>query len=312
MHYYLPPRLQLGGHPPGNILAYYVPDAGDGALFGALTIKLDECTTLPCKTGALTGLPVWSPDARWTILIAPGTEGSQMLYLGDTDGEIIAEIGPGQSPAWLDAGRFVYVIPNAETETVADRLGRRFGQEVILVHVGQDTVTQDSLFFDAEMVRAAMPLATRPANLGLWTVQSAAPGSRWWYVTARGERAGEEMDYVMAYDPAAGEIGLVAPMGEQALVQSPIVSQSGGQAVVIGLSEDGSRVSVELIDADGGEIRPLASHVPQDWSADGQWLIQTDEETLTLVSTTSQVQLPIEHGLSGCYWAVWTQPQGDS
>jgi hypothetical protein len=135
------------------------------------------------------------------------------------------------------------------------------------------------------------------------------PDSGLWYVSAMGDRGGERTDYVLLYDPLATETRLALPMEQYELVEPPMVNGSGQQAVIIGLHRDGSQVSIELIDAREGEIRRLAPQIPQDWSADGQWLIQNDQGILTLTSTAGDAQWPIQHELTDCYWAVWTEQQ---
>jgi hypothetical protein len=66
-----------------------------------------------------------------------------------------------------------------------------------------------------------------------------------------------------------------------------------------------------MIDAKGGEMRRLAAIVPQDWSADGQWLVQSDRGLLLLVAAESGAEWPVQHDLTGCYWAVWTNRLGE-
>lgn len=306
-HYYLPPRLQPSRQPPSDLLAFLVPGDDEGEGFSALLVNLDQCSSSPCQATPLPGMPIWSPAGQRTVLIVPQPDGSQKLFLGDENGDIAAEVGIGQSPVWLDEHRFVYIPGPQEDEQ--DQLLRRLGQEVLLVDVDEELLPGGEMLFDAEMVRAAIPAAMRPDNLGLWAIQRAEPGSSWWYVTARGDWEGKRADYVLVYDQAAGETRLVLPLEDYALVEPPMVNATGQQAVTIALTRDGSQVSIELMDADTGEIRRLAELVPQDWSADGDWLIQLDQGEMFLVSTASDVQWPIQHGLSGCYWAVWVEQE---
>jgi hypothetical protein len=309
IHYYLPPRLQPAGQPPSNLLAYYVPADEPGEGFSSFLVDLDECRSSPCQTESLPGMPIWSTGGERTVLITSQADGSQLLFLGDERGAMVAEVGIGQSPAWLDDSRFVYVSQGQTDQQ--DRYRRWLGQEVLLVDAAQAPSLDVTLSFDAEMVRQSMPETSRPDSLALWTVQPAAPGSSWWYVTATGNRAGDRVDYVLVYDLETGETRLALPMGQYGLVEPPMVNETGRQAVIIGLPRDGSQISVELIDADTSEVRRLPDLVPQDWSADGDWLIQLDQGVMILVSTADEAEWSIRHDLTECYWAVWTQQEGN-
>ncbi len=308
-HVYLPPRLQPDGQPPENLLSFYVPgdEAGEG--FSSMLVNLETCPSSPCATESLPGMLAWSPDGRRTALIAPEADGNQRLYLGDGKGAIMAEVGIGQSPAWVDEDRFVYVAQGHEDPQ--DRLARWFGQEVRLVDAGSESPSSGHLLFDAETLRQAISVEKRPDNLTLWTVQPAMPGSGWWYVTARGDWKGQRMDYFLVYDQAATEIRLAIPLVEYGLIQPPMVNAPRTQVLIVALPRDDGEMSVELISANTDEVRRLPARLPQDWSADGQWLIQLDRGLMTLVSTDSAAQWPIAHDLDSCYWAVWTKQEED-
>jgi hypothetical protein len=310
VHYYLPPRLQPASRQTSK-LAFYVPPTDEDGLFSALVVDLDECASSPCIPRSLAAMPVWSPEGSWTLLIAPAIDGRQMLSLGDENGESLAEIGSGQSAFWLDERSFVYV--SIDRWAQRDTLGRWPARQVVLATLGEEQppVISTVSLFDAEMVRLAMPAAIRPETLSLWLVQPALHGDQTWFIAASGMREGTLLDYIAVANPFSGEVVLAAPMEEYHLVESPMVSPTGQQAIAIGLSADGSKISIELVDAVTGDMRRLPDLVPQDWSADGNWIIQLDQGLIQLTSTTNDVVWTIRHGLSTCYSAVWTNREGE-
>lgn len=307
-HYFLPPRLQPSNQPYQDKLAFYAPGDDNGERFTALLVDMDVCENTPCKTRTLAGMPVWSPDGQQTLLIVAEPATGSTLYLGDSSGEIRQQVGPGQSPVWLDERQFVYVA--RELNSQPDMLGRPgFEKQVIRASFsdGTPTALAHEVYFDAESVRTAIPDSIRPESLALWTVQPALRGDEWWYVTATGVRGDKRSDYVVVYNPALGETRLAAPLEGFTLVEPPMINVTGRKAIATALSDDGSRLSVELIDAESGQIRRLTDVVVQDWSADGDWLIQSERGVLHLVSTASGAEWPVRHDMTGCYWAVWTE-----
>jgi hypothetical protein len=143
--------------------------------------------------------------------------------------------------------------------------------------------------------------------MAMWSAQPALQGDTWWFVAGIGVDGGRQQDYVLVYNALSQETRLVAPLGDFRLVELPFLNSSGEQAVITGLLTDGSEVSVELIDAGSGEIRRLPNRVPLDWSADGQWLLQSDNDSLYLVPAAAEQSWPVNHDLPGCYWSVWIE-----
>ena len=306
-HYYLPPNIQPPDQPAERYLAFFVPgDANGGQGFSALGLDMEACESDPCELEPLPGMPGWSPDGRHTLVIMAEADGVSTLQFGDDRGRPVELIGRGQSPAWLDESRFTY-IP-LDPGRARDEFGRTFGQQVMLATAnGQDGARLSTeMLFDAEMVRQAIPEGSRPETLGLWTAEPALNGDEWWFVGASSPGEADSQDFVAVFNPQSGEARIIADLGRYRLIQSPMISPQRGYAIIGGLSPDGNDISVELLDAATGELRRLESFFPTDWSADDEWLIQIESGTLTLTSTATGQQWPIEHDLPGCYSAVWT------
>jgi hypothetical protein len=121
----------------------------------------------------------------------------------------------------------------------------------------------------------------------------------------------ESLDYVLLFSPEARETRLALPLDDFRQLEPLSINAGGTKAVAMGLSADGTRLNVELIDASSGDVRSLPDLTPQDWAADGDWLVQSDRGVLYLVSTTDGRQWPVRHDVSGCYSAVWIEQEGD-
>jgi hypothetical protein len=254
-------------------------------------------------------MPVWSPNSQLALLIQAGLEAGNELQLADKDGVPIGAPVPGQSPAWLDDDQFVYVARDLQAE--GDPLGRYFGQMAVVVRIDENGRLLRAPFFTVETVRQAIPASIRPETLALWTLQPALQGDTWWIVTARGGGDIGSQDYVLLYNVESNEIRQALPLGDFQLVQAPMLNSSGSHVVITALSSDRSELSVELIDAQGGKLRRLASQVPSDWSADGKWLLQSYDGVLTLVSTRWDQERAVDIGDRGCTQAIWFERQGN-
>ena len=106
-------------------------------------LDLDNCRESTCSMSYLSGWPLWSADGRFTLIMQTKPDNSPLpqqtqLWLGDAEGRIMTELGPGYAPFWLDGQTYGYV-----------RLGSGGRGEIVTANINDNMphvlLTQDRL-----------------------------------------------------------------------------------------------------------------------------------------------------------------------
>ena len=277
------------------------PDSATSAPFYRW-LDVDACRAAGCTLQPLPGYPIWSPDGRYTILVAGST-----LHLGDASGQIQQPLGDGFSPVWLDAERYAFIrFEQVEGRITAVVMVGRLGENAPQTLFTAATLSQ--LLSGGEET-AVFPkyISLSPADPNLLVV--AASGIN--------DRAGRYYIFTYRLDGLL-ELRLEidgAPQGNPAQ-RTPIgyppylVSPDGRWLVLSELHETWTFYLHNLARNETTVITTDAPAVPDrfpyfDWSADGRWLIIADNGFLRLLAPDHNYQRLIPHAFDACLHTAW-------
>ncbi|MEJ2749651.1 MAG: hypothetical protein P8183_17355, partial [Anaerolineae bacterium] len=94
------------------VLAFYQQDTADSAQMGFDILDLTNCPGPNCQLQNWDRLKHTAPGGDHMLLQNVNDFELPILSLGDSEGQILQEIGPGWSPIWLDETTFAYVRPD--------------------------------------------------------------------------------------------------------------------------------------------------------------------------------------------------------
>jgi hypothetical protein len=281
-------------------------------------IDLDDCPGPDCEVHDLGGFPVWSPDKQKTIL----TQGDA-LYLGDSQGQILAEIGKGFSAFWIDSERYGYA---RYVDGIAG-----YGAELVMGSVGDDVIHTllgphdlAERLLSAEIGIAFVDfISVSPSDRKLLIMSARSyygDLNRSYIISARLPSDFGESDSGIALDDLRLRLALDGlPRGYPGQIAAsgnvPFMFSPDGRWLSLSRLEDPEnnlwRVYVHDISAD--ETKSFAARYPlytfrypfYDWSADGEWLILVDDGYLRLIAPAYDYRRLILHDLHSCFHVAW-------
>jgi hypothetical protein len=218
------------------------------------------------------------------VLVPQQTE----QWLGDADGQIIAELGRGYAPFWLDGQTYGYV-----------RLGLSGRGEVVTADINNDApyvlLNLDELFGQLPGPDSYLPVFI--ANV---QVNPTTPGKLLITIV-------NEEDTILLHFERMNERTVVinespiftsfAPDGRTLILDKPF-DQSGRRTLV--LTHDTIEVGQQVVPTNSG-------HISYDWTADSQWLIISHPGFLKLIAPEHDYVQIIPHEFGGCDRVEWVQ-----
>lgn len=287
----------VSGDPNGRYLAMSANDS-EGFLHYAL-LDLNRCDTAGCQLTEIAGQPFWSPDGSQMILFNWDERNSRQLVRADGSGRLIAELGEGVTPFWLDNTTYGYLRPSAETTGAGISY-----TDVVIASAADDEVslllTIESLAGHLGEASAAGPLSVMDV-----TVNPADPNQLillTWQATARGGGR----SYAFAVDRTSGEPSLL--FAAERMVIWPVYFLNNSRRLLVrSVVLSGPSDSVlYLYDFVEGVLMEFDTRAEGNYgvSADGQWLWQTGGGLLYLYAPAYDYRQVIEHGRPACQMAV--------
>ncbi|MCA9972453.1 MAG: hypothetical protein KC425_19665 [Anaerolineales bacterium] len=287
----------LGGSPDGRFAALSMPR---GALLPYAMLDVQACLTGDgCDSRLLSGLPVWSPDGRHTILVgeASALNSNRALSLADAAGFGEQLVGMGHLPFWVDADTFGYVangwrILFLEAETLQD---------------GRPLFTFD---FTTPLPEAEAQRANGyPIDFAFADRQN----PNLIYAVLMASFADQGNSYLLAHDRETGESVLhVSWRTNNAQPRQYDVSPDGRWFVMwtYDALADGWRLFVHDLWQAETSIYALSQPPPADrpfasWSSDGAWLALADGGIARLLAPAEGLQQRVILERMGCEQAVW-------
>lgn len=265
-------------------------------------LDVSSCAAAGCDLFALNGLPVWSPNGRFTIINDP----SGLLWLGDGQGQVETAVGAGTAPFWLDDNKFGYVrlagtldVPPAEI--VITTLSAPHENEVLLPLSALTSLLPADVSLRDLAIR---DIATHPAQ----------PGKLFIAVAFR-QRVEQEGGFIFHYDVASNELTMPLAIPYDFGPYNPLTfSPNGRWLTVQSFARSGSDWDLHLLNGETGRIVSYRSNYPflfpgYDWSADGQWLLRVENGFIQLIAPDEDYQEILVHDHASCNFAAWINPQ---
>ncbi len=253
---------------------------GPSAQFEVGLLDLNACQAGECDLQGMDGLPLWSPDGRYTLL--NGLD--EALYLGDSQGQSIRHLDDYGTAFvfWLDNERFGWVRPSEENN---------IGFEILQGRTTDNVVTR--LLTSADLAEAIGDNTLNAKDLSVWAaVNPREPeqlliDTNFFYSPRR--------DYLLAYDFRTGRIDEIYSVEGDLYIpwfnDSAFGSGQASLVMVARLREDGrSRASAyELViyQLESGKISTVDlgyEYYQLSWSPDRRWLALVSSEFISLVA----------------------------
>jgi hypothetical protein len=288
----------------GSDASYYLAD-------------LDRCAAGECRLQRVPGWPLWSPDGRHALFSQSASTRGELqlqLYLADSDGHVIAELGDGQSPFWLDNERygFTRISPNPVDTTLS--LGSlREGEAPVTLHFTDLlTLHGGGEVMDGEQLYAlsAAVSGRREILLSAYTYNPTAarpPIERRYTYWLR-----------FAGDGLAVESAKVIDSGVRHRSESMVSLSANGRWLTRLFQDPTSGLwAVQFMDweeerrwqFDLGPIYPMQASFSYYslWSPDGRWLLVSNSYLFYLLDPENQQHHAIIPERPGCLWPAWLE-----
>ncbi|MCI0647569.1 MAG: hypothetical protein L0346_22130 [Chloroflexi bacterium] len=259
-------------------------------------VDLSGCRPDGCPAQAIAGPASWSPDGAQTLVEVSGT-----VWLGDGLGSLIAPLGQGAGPFWLDEHSYGYLRPAGRPT------------EVVMAAPGDEGGT---LLTAADLLAAA-PEADPAAGLVLRQVAASPTHPDQLFILAAAFEprllvTSRQVTFLFAYDRRTSEIEqrwqLAGGKGYGTLAFDP----GGRWLVLAAFDRTETRRFLYLYDVVDGRletVRPLAAGLfpSYDWSADGEWLAVMDGGLLNLQAPTAGASHYLIPAGAGCKFVAWIE-----
>lgn len=283
------------------------------------SLNLEDCAKGTCAIQLLDGFPVWSPNRERTII----NRGSDVLWLGNQDGQPDRAIARGSAVAWLDDDRFAFIQPEEQVNG-ADSTGSK-----ILVKVMTLPQLESATILDVDTLLDALPLLPNDgANEDVRDVEQMAfstlalhptmPDQL--FVATRVQRIGRTIGrtetaefHIFAYTLSTGKISYLLQVDHSLEPFHPIrFSPDGRWLLIRSVERGGDNWYLNLYNTQSGESLVYASNLPlaflgsgDDLSGNGEWLLRVENGFLHLVALNDGAQRLVVHDLANCYAAAW-------
>jgi hypothetical protein len=210
------------------------------------------------------------------------------LWRGDADGQIIADVGMGYAPFWLDAQTYGYV-----------RLGTNGHGEIITAAIDNDA-PQLLLTIEGLFGRLPGPDSPLPAFIANVQVNPANPGTL--LITIL-----RENDTILVHIERGDRRVLIvndapvftafSPNGRMIILDKPL-AQTGRR--VLTLTHNLTEFGQQIVPTNGNSIN-------YDWTADSRWLLISYPGFLKLVAPEHNYFQMIPHEYGTCDRVEWVQ-----
>ncbi len=270
-------------------------------------LDLAHCPGSACQLQTGDALPLWSPDEQKTVLPWTNMADVPMLSLGDAQGVETADTRVGWSPVWVDDAAFAYFRPDSALEPIESVTDMTSTELMLAEFVGTAvSPTAQSLLTSADLLEA-MPENGRPDYLLMYAVIAHPARPDQWFIQATSALGGTDgQDYLFGYDRQSGDVSLVLSLDDR--FQGTVQVEGNGRFLATTTMENNTPVYL-LHDLQSRRTTTYpfapAFFMGADWSANGDWLVMMDGESLRLIAPGSSYERPIFHGVAGCGTAVW-------
>jgi hypothetical protein len=278
--------------------------------------ELELCLAGNCRLQPLPGRPLWSPDGRYALLTGRyehAGRGSQ-LYLADGAGRVIAELGTGQSPFWIDDESYGFIHTPATQGGASLRLGTvRSGVEPVALSfvelLAQHTdikLAEDEQIF--ALYVTGRPAGRREVLLSAHSFRPIAQTPDEQRYTLRLAFAGsglelENISMIDRGDRGHAEYHFPAPANGRWLTRIFRDPNSGRWAIHFTALEEDQQWQFEL--EPGYAIHNFWLHPL--WSPDGRWLLLEHDGAYYLLNPETREHHVIVPETLGCAWPAWLE-----
>jgi hypothetical protein len=253
----------------------------------------DNCGEVTCALQDLPGWPVWSPDGRSTLIMQENLSNllvpqETQLWRGDGDGQIIAEIGTGYAPFWLDGQTYGYV-----------RVGANGHGEIVTAAVNDDA-PQLLLTIEGLFGRLPGPDSPLPAFIANVQVNPANPGTLLITILRENDTILvhiERGDRRVLIVNDASVFTAFSPNGRMIILDKPL-DQTGRR--VLTLTHNLTEFGQQIVPTNGNSIN-------YDWTADSRWLLISYPGFLKLVTPGRNYFQLVPHEFGTCERVEWVQ-----
>jgi hypothetical protein len=299
----LTPILEIeDGHPllltdptyrkPVNDHLLFYPFDGLGTPYLADTAG---CLAGSCRLQSLSGQPVWSPSGSQTLLTISNDPDRPQLFQGDSQGRPARRLLPGHAPQWLDEESYLYVGPKGTT-IYTGRLAADANDD------------EPEPLVDVTGFLSGLGFKYRPGNpvITYFAVHPTRPDSIVINVTDRNT----PQDILLSYTNS--EVSLLAYGPFDLRLTWPMQITDDGRFLSIAAFETGTQsggwhlVVIDLDPPPNGQSywRYATSTAYHDFSADGEWLLVAEDNTLRLIAPHHNYEREVPHKLE-CHTAGW-------
>lgn len=281
-------------------------------------IPTQGCPIEGCSIEDMDGFAVWSPDGHQTLVVLSGN-----IHLGDEDGKILAPLGQGFSPFWMNNNRYGFVrYAKSDDDLMV---------EILVGQIGEDE--QNVILDSGELAELVGRRGVGVLFVNFVTARPDDPNTI--FFTARTYNGNQSNFYLFSVRieerPSEGYIRLVGADPKLHLESDqppggfPSPLSANGYVPFI-LSPDGRWVSLAVrgkaigdswtvfnLDLEQGGIKtmqisyPLSTfiHPFLDWSGDGQWLISVEKSFLRMTAPEYDYSRLVFHELHACSHVAW-------
>ena len=264
-------------------------------------LDLDDCREDACSMSYLPSWPLWAPDGRSTILMEikpdnPLAPQPTQLWLGDAEGQVVAELGQGYAPFWLDDSTYGYVRldSNGRSEVVTADIADN-APHVLLMQDGLRRQLPDSDDLAALFIADVQIQPTNNDRL-LVTVITTEQDRTFLFRIERQDEQTHRVTHVL--DEVAFVGSAYSPDGRW-LVLNTIARGSGEHTLTLVTSDDFVTDNQLVLDS--------TVPVNYDWTADGQWLVINYPGFAKLITPGYNYQRIIPHVFGNCERVAWVE-----
>lgn len=264
-------------------------------------IDLSACEDGGCQVASLPGMPTWSPTGSQAVFSLP-----MGMYVGTPEGGVEAFLASnGYAPFWLNetsSGYVSYLNNNSSLE-----------QEVVVIENGRS-----HRLFTTTDLKNAFTTAFSPPKLYISYIIPSPLDTATLYVAAQYPNVVTPKVYIFAVqwtespdtNALSIQTSLVIEADEEFATYSPPF-QFSPNGRWLTTTTNGYRHparTLYLYDLLTGELQTLPAPntlLRYDWSADGEWLLRSEEGYLSLYAPAHHYRRLIFHPYEDCSFVAW-------
>lgn len=303
--------LLLNEHLPTNQFHFVSYNARNNETTQNWLVNLDACANGVCEPKPVSGIPVWSPDEQHILFYNELFNGDKFnnIELADRNGQVIAAVGFGQYPIWLDNSHYAYFsydLNEAQQEILTSDL-----------YIGSTNGESPQPAFTYADLQNLIPTISDEQHY-LMLFGQARPGDHREIsvlVFPWNELIGEPRAYVITlqWDEGWQELTASYIAWESTSVVIPTYSPDGQFELFINADDVDSGIILTIRDLTTGAeqvIRDLSAEnfffsFPV-WSEDGRWLMYTIDNELLFVAPHEQYEWRVPHAFFQCNQTYYT------